>query len=190
MDIVLFKNSLLLLIILVAVIIDWRTTKIPNLLTFPAAAIGIILNYVIADWHGALMACAGWLLAALIVVFLGNLPLGPGGASGGIGMGDAKLLAAIGAFLGPKSVLLVIIYFCLFFGLMSCVALATKVPWKQLAVLVSTAIFDGDTSGINIDTTKLTEQRKASMPISLAILAGALITICFENQTLAFLGFQ
>lgn len=188
MDINLLKDGLLLLIIVVANIIDWRTTKIPNLLTFPAAFCGIILNYMSADISGALMACTGWFLAAFIVVFLGNLPMGPGGAHGGIGMGDAKLLAAVGAFLGPKSVLIVILYFCIFFGLMSCVALAPKVPWKQLMVFLKTAIFDGDTSSVKLDTTKLLEQRKATMPISLAILAGTVATIFFEQQTLVFFG--
>ncbi len=189
MDLTSFKIVFLLLIILVAIIIDWRTAKIPNLLTFPAAVCGIVLNYIIGDVHGALMACGGWLLAALIVFLLGSLPMGPG-MSGGIGMGDAKLLAAIGAFLGPKSALITIFYFCFFFGLMSCIVLATKVPWKQVAHFVSKKIFDGDTSDITIDSTKLAEQRKAPIPISLAILLGTLMTIFFENQTLAFLGFH
>jgi hypothetical protein len=71
---------------------------------------------------------------------------------------------------------------------MSCIILATKVPWRQVGVLVSTAIFEGDISQLTIDTTKLAEQRKAPMPISLAILAATLVTIYFEPQTLAFLG--
>ena len=102
MDIVFFKQVLLLMLIMVAVAIDWRTTKIPNLLTFPGALGGVILNYIAADWQGALMACAGWFIAALVTVFLGNLPLGPGTRVSGIGMGDAKLLAMVGAFWGKK----------------------------------------------------------------------------------------
>jgi prepilin peptidase CpaA len=188
MDIAVVKNVVMLLIILAAIVIDWRTSKIPNWLTFPAALIGLIFSFVIGGPNAALMSCAGWFLAALIVVFLGNLPMGPGISSGGIGMGDAKLLAAIGAFVGPKAVLLVIFYFCFFFGLMSLIVLATKVPWKQVSNLVSTAIFDGDISGITLDTTKLAEQRKEPIPISLAILGGTLMTLYYESQTLAFFG--
>lgn len=114
--------------------------------------------------------------------------MGPGVASG-IGMGDAKLLAAVGAFLGPKSVLLVILCFCIFFGLISCLALAIKVPWKQVIAWLKQKIFDGDTSGMTIDTSKLAEQRKAPIPISLAILGGTLLSMGFDKQILAFFGF-
>ena len=66
--------------------------------------------------------------------------------------------------------------------------LATKIPWRQVRVLVTTAITDGDISGLTIDTTKLTEQRKAPIPISIAVLAATAMTIFYLPQTLAFFG--
>jgi len=188
MNLEFLNHTLLLVIIVIAIVIDWRTTKIPNLLTFPAAACGIILNFLSGGWHGALMAAAGWLLAAVVTVVLGNLPVGAAAKGGGIGMGDAKLLAAVGAFLGPKSALIAIFYFCLFFGLLSCIILSRKVPWKQVGALVSTAIFDGDISGIKLDTKSLDEQRRKPLPISIVILPAAVLAIYCRVQTLKFFG--
>jgi prepilin peptidase CpaA len=188
MDLHFFSHALLLLIIVVAIVIDWRTTKIPNWLTFSAAICGIIINFSIGSWHGALMSLLGWLLGAVLTVILGNLPIGTTSSSGGIGMGDAKLLAAVGAFLGPKSAIMAVFYFCLFFGLQSCLVLATKVPWKQVGTLVSTAIFEGDISNVKLDTAKFSEQRKSAIPISLAILIATMVTILFKHQTLHIFG--
>jgi len=187
MDLIFFNHALLLLIITVAIVIDWRTTKIPNLLTFPAAICGIILNFLTGGWHGALMSAFAWLLGAVLTVILGNLPI-RSGSSGGIGMGDAKLLAAVGAFLGPKSAIMAVFYFCIFFGLQSCLVLATKVPWKQVGTMISTAIFDGDISGVKLDTSKLSEQRKTPIPISFAILLATTVTIVFREETLHLAG--
>ena len=181
------NHYLLLAVIVVCIIIDWRTTKIPNIVTFPAAACGVILNFMSGSWHGALMAALGWFIAVALTIILGNLPIA-GSKSGGIGMGDVKLLGAVGAFLGPKSALISIFYFCLSFGILSCLMLATKVPWKQVGIFVSTAIFDGDTSNVRLDTTKLNAQRRSPMPISICILIGAALAIYFRTQTLAFFG--
>lgn len=188
MDLIFVNHALLFLIMSVAIVIDWRTTKIPNLLTFPAAICGIILNFLTGGWHGALMAICGWLLGAVLTVILGNLPIGSASGSGGIGMGDAKLLAAAGAFLGPKSAVMCVFYFCIFFGLQSCLVLATKVPWKQVGTMVSTAIFDGDVSGVKLNTTEFNQQLKSPIPASLAILVATAITILFREQTLRLAG--
>ncbi len=186
-DLIFLNHALLLIVIVIATIIDWRTTKIPNLLTFPAAICGIILNFLTGGWHGALMSAFGWLLAAILAVVLGNLPIGSS-SSGGIGMGDAKLLAAVGAFLGPKSAIMSVFYFCLFFGLQSCLALAIKLPWKQMGILVSAAIFEGDVSGVKLDLAKFSEQRKSPIPASVAILAAVIVTILFREETLRLAG--
>jgi prepilin peptidase CpaA len=73
--------------------IDLRSGRIPNLLTMPAAALGVLL---------ALMRCVDQTVtSALLGLALGGLLMLPGYIWGGTGGGDVKLLAAVGAFLGP-----------------------------------------------------------------------------------------
>jgi Flp pilus assembly protein protease CpaA len=182
---------LLLAIVVVCVIIDWRTTKIPNVITFPAALVGIFLNYMMSGWNGALHAVLAWLLGAVIIVALAVAPVGPKYAGAKIGMGDAKLIAAIGAFLGIKDVILVVLYFCICYGLLSLIKMALKVPWKQVALRLKIfMVASSDVELPPVDTTDLTAVRTSPMPISLAVLMGLALTLAFRQETLAFLGWH
>lgn len=77
---------------LVAAGCDLRTKRIPNVLTFPLLLVGLIW----AIWHGGLLSLAeaagACILLALPYVFLFVFAHG--------GAGDAKLMGAIGAWLG------------------------------------------------------------------------------------------
>jgi len=177
------------LFVVTCVVIDVRTTKIPNALTFPAAAVGLIFSYMLHGIDGAGMAVLGWLLAAVITVIIGNLPVGSY-AGGGIGMGDAKMLAAIGSFIGPKAVLIVFLYFCLCFGVMSVIFMMRTLPWKQVVSATRAIAFGADPDAVSIDTTKFQEARKTPIPISVAIAAGTLLGIALQEPTLTFMGFS
>jgi prepilin peptidase CpaA len=74
---------------------DVRTRRIPNVLTFGASIAALVFHSVWGD--GALPCLEGWAvgLAAFIIPF----------ALGGLGAGDVKLLAALGAWLGPYQAL-------------------------------------------------------------------------------------
>jgi prepilin peptidase CpaA len=72
---------------------DLRTRRVPNALTFGAAAAGLAFALVKAGVWGLLTSS----MACLIGLGL-FLPLF---ALGGMGAGDVKLLAAFGAWLGP-----------------------------------------------------------------------------------------
>jgi prepilin signal peptidase PulO-like enzyme (type II secretory pathway) len=80
--------------------VDWRTLRLPNAITFPLIILGIGFNW-ISDLHfvslpyAALGAILGY--ASLWVLNAGYHLLKH---RNGIGMGDAKLLAALGAWLG------------------------------------------------------------------------------------------
>lgn len=79
---------------LAACVVDVRTRRIPNVLTLGAALAGLLVQIALHGSDGALAAASGWLVGALLF-----LPLF---ALGGMGGGDVKLLAALGAWLGPR----------------------------------------------------------------------------------------
>jgi prepilin peptidase CpaA len=69
----------------------WR--RIPNFLTFPAFFLAIILRIYFQGWTGLGLALSGAFLAPILLLIM------HGGR--GIGMGDLKLAAAVGAIVGP-----------------------------------------------------------------------------------------
>jgi prepilin peptidase CpaA len=77
--------------------IDYRTKRIPNWLTVPGALAGLVYSALFPGGIGILWSLAGFAvgLSLLLVPWL----------LGGGGMGDVKMLAALGAWLGPLGVL-------------------------------------------------------------------------------------
>lgn len=79
--------------VVVASAIDIRTRRIPNVLTALMAAAGIAMAAT-----GMSGISAGWAALGLVV---GLLVMMPGYALGATGAGDVKLMAAVGAIVGP-----------------------------------------------------------------------------------------
>ena len=80
-----------------ACVTDLRTRRVPNVLTLGAAVAAMAFHAAGHGGSGLLFALFGWGLGLLVF-----LPLF---ALRGIGGGDVKLLAALGAWLGPSMVL-------------------------------------------------------------------------------------
>jgi len=76
---------------------DYRTKKIPNWLTVPAAGAGLIYHMLAPHGIGPLWAVVGFALGFGLLLLPWLL--------GGGGMGDVKLLAALGTWLGPTGIL-------------------------------------------------------------------------------------
>jgi prepilin peptidase CpaA len=104
-------------VLALACVSDLRTRRIPNLLTVSAALGALLFHLATGGW-----AAAGWSLAGLLV---GALLFFPMFALRGMGAGDVKLLAAVGAWLGP--------------GQVAIVALATSIAGGVIAVIVALA---------------------------------------------------
>lgn len=99
-----------LIVAVVAVVCDLRTRRIPNLLTFGAAGVAIVYGVAVGGFVGFESAAGGWLLgAALFFPFF---------ALGGMGAGDVKLLAALGAWVGPNDAVWLAIFAAMAGGVM------------------------------------------------------------------------
>jgi prepilin peptidase CpaA len=97
-----FGYSVAVGIALVASVFDLQSRRIPNALTFGAAAAGLIFAAATGGVSGVGASLAGWLLAMALWL--------PIYALGGMGAGDVKLMAAVGVWLGPAGALHAALY--------------------------------------------------------------------------------
>lgn len=98
----LLANGAAIVVSAIACVTDLRTRRIPNRLTFGAAAAAIVIRTLIGGWSGALSSVGG--CAVGLALFLPLFVLG------GMGGGDVKLVGALGAWLGPAGAIQVDLY--------------------------------------------------------------------------------
>ena len=117
-----FREALVLPLVLTLWIAwgDLRTRRIPNYLTLGTAVAGLAYNLICHGWMGLMGGILGMLLGFgfLILPYLW----------GGMGAGDVKALAALGAWLGPAGTVFLFCYMGIAGGLMALGVLL----WKGL----------------------------------------------------------
>lgn len=87
-------------ILIVGTFTDITTGLIPDKLTYPGIIIGLLLSSFTIGFKLAFFGSLGFAITYLLIVFISR---------GGMGGGDVKLAAVIGAFLGPLNSFLVFI---------------------------------------------------------------------------------
>ncbi|OMF38909.1 hypothetical protein BK133_00710 [Paenibacillus sp. FSL H8-0548] len=121
------------LFLAIAFIVDIRKQIIPNWLTAASFAAAIVYHAVLGGMEG--------ITAALIGAAAGFFPLLLLHLAKGIGAGDVKLFAALGAWLGVWTVLQVLLYSILYAGAIGiCLVIMNRTFGKRL-VEGATAIF-------------------------------------------------
>jgi prepilin peptidase CpaA len=107
-------KALLALVVITAAIFDFRFRHVPNWVTFSGLLLGIALNTILLRSEGLWSSLEGLGLAFLIYFPLYLLR--------GMGGGDVKLMAAVGAIAGPANWLR-IFFFTLLFGAVAAIIL-------------------------------------------------------------------
>jgi prepilin peptidase CpaA len=98
-------------VLVVATFTDVRSRRIPNWLVLPFFLLGLGVSGWLYGWHGVEMSFAGAGLGLLLYGILFWM--------GGMGAGDVKLCAAIGAWIGPGQLFISLIFTALVGGAMA-----------------------------------------------------------------------
>ena len=116
-----------LLIFITAVLVfasvtDIRDHRIPNWLTLSGMVVGLASYFLAGGFRGLLFSAEGLILGfALLIPFY---------MCGGMGAGDVKLLAAVGALLGPSGVMKAFLCTALVGGAYAIILLAVS-RWRD-----------------------------------------------------------
>jgi prepilin peptidase CpaA len=102
---------------LIATVIDIRTRRIPNVLTATMAGIGVGMAATGLSGVSLLSSFAGFALGFALML--------PGHALGATGAGDVKLMAAVGAMVGPATVVTAFLFTAIAGGVLA-VAVAIR----------------------------------------------------------------
>jgi prepilin peptidase CpaA len=147
-----FIAAPLLALLAVATLGDLRERRIPNAVSLGGAALGLLINAMSFGSTGAAFAIGGWALC--LVCFL------PLYVSGGTAAGDVKLMAMVGAFLGPVN------------GFLACTF--TLIAGASLATLfIGWRRYVAPRVGAQLGTTRAIEK----IPYATAIAVGAVVAV-------------
>jgi prepilin peptidase CpaA len=153
-----------------ATAVDVSTRRVPNALTFGAAAAGMAFALATGGMAGLGWSVAGWVVG--IALFL---PLFALRAMGG---GDVKLLAAMGAWLGPALVCWVAVYGAIAGGVVALPLLVWRKRLRATLVNMWGLVAHWRTSGLEPHPVVTLDNPEAvRLPYALPIALGALATL-------------
>jgi prepilin peptidase CpaA len=158
-----------LIVLAVATFTDLRSRRIPNWLVVPFLVTGISVSGLLHGWHGLGQSFEGLGLGLLLYGFLFWM--------GGMGAGDVKLCAAIGAWIGPDQLFIALVITGLAGGVMVLCWAAFGGFLKELFTGTSSLIFGiKDRGSIRDSELVLSNPRKRKIPYAPAIAIGTLIS--------------
>lgn len=170
---------LLGIVLIVATVTDLRFQKIPNLLTYPTMAAAFAYHFITNGVDGLQFAAGGLALGIAILV----LPY----LMGGMGAGDAKLMGAVGAIIGPRGVFVAFLCTAIVGGIYALILLGVRRQYARgffarHATTLKTFVFTGQF--IPIPSTE--DKGKPKLCYGVAIALGTLFSILLESAGYVF----
>lgn len=158
-----------LVLVAVATFTDLRSRRIPNWLNLPFLVAGIVTSTWLYGWHGLGQSFAGLGLGLLVFGILAWM--------GGMGMGDLKLCAAIGAWIWPGQLMMAIVLTAMAGGIMALIWALCGGFLGELFSGSSDLLFGWKGRGMKAPPEMaLSNPRARKMPYAPAIAIGTLIS--------------
>jgi prepilin peptidase CpaA len=169
--------SVLAVLLTAAAWSDFKHHRIPNSIVFFGLVAGIVLNGLLAHGHGFSNRYdpgAGGFSFALIGIGLGLACLLPFYLLRAMGAGDVKLMAMVGAFLGPSDVLGAVVFTFLAGGAMALAVATHTHAWSQLGQNLRIMLLGGliNAGTGKAPTLEAPAQSAGSVPYGVAIAFG------------------
>ena len=163
----------LLLCAAAASALDVKSGRIPNILTLGAAALGLVVGATHARPAGPRPGGGGWAVGCGLFL--------PFFLLGGMGAGDVKLLAALGAWLGPSTTLFVALYAGVAGGVMAVIVSVARGYMKQLFTNLWGLLIFWRIAGLQpMPGLTLRTASSPRLPYALPIAAGTVAALWFR----------
>lgn len=167
-------SVMVLAIALTACVTDVRSRRIPNSLTFGGAIAAVIFHTIVSGPAGFVTASGGWVAGVLL--FLAPFALG------GMGGGDLKLVAALGAWLGPEQTVWIVLYTGVAGGIMALAVAAARGYLRQALSNVWLLLAHWRVAGIRpLREVSLEGSSGPRLAYALPILVGTVVTIWLRS---------
>jgi prepilin peptidase CpaA len=156
-----------LTVLAVATFTDLRSHRIPNWLVVPFLGAGLVASTWLHGWHGLGQSLSGLGLGLVIYGVLFWM--------GGMGAGDVKLAAAIGAWIGPSQLFFALVVTAMVGGIMVLAWAAFGGFLKELFTGASDLTFGCQKHEVR-EEMALSNPKRRKMPYAPAIAIGTLLS--------------
>jgi prepilin peptidase CpaA len=154
------RELALVVVVIAAAVIDWRTRRVPNALSIAGALVGVALAIAGTGSGPSFAASIGGGVLGLVML----LPLY---ALRTMGAGDVKLMAAVGAFVGLPHIAFAVLFTFMAGGLFALAAAAWQRALPRLAQNLRATVIASLTGAAPAAVPSI-----GRMPYALAICAG------------------
>ena len=168
-------------LVVVAMTYDLHARRIPNWLVVTALTAALPVQVVA---HGLPIGPLWWITGALT----GGLLMTPGYLIRMMGAGDVKLMAAVGALLGPRGALEAVLATAAVGGVLSFVALLQKRRVRHgvagaMSILITMSAGTEQSASAAEASNRTAASSVGSLPYGVAIAIGSVITLIVNAQT-------
>jgi prepilin peptidase CpaA len=165
-------DGILILILAICVVTDLKSRKIYNKVIFPGILTAFILHGFMDGLSGLGIAVLGFTVGFVILLIPYLL--------GGMGAGDVKLLALVGAFKGMTFVLLTSVYMALIGGMIALVLLLLRKRVREILkrILFSMLLLR---YGVKMSPASNNDTVTSTYPYGVAIAGGSVLSLWLKG---------
>jgi prepilin peptidase CpaA len=158
---------------IVGSVFDVKSRRVPNVVTFPAFLIGLLLHLAFGGWRQMLSALAAGVICGLVfLVFY---------LAGGMGAGDVKLIMAVGCIAGMSHLFYILAWTAIAGGVMAVGLALVRGKLQETLMNVGELFSHHRHKGLQPHPDlNISNARTLRLPYALAIAGGCILTLYFQ----------